>query len=281
MVRFAGGFTLIELLVVIAIIAILAAMLLPVLARAKCKGQAAQCMSNGKQLMLGWRMYADDNRDNLVGAMNIPWTPARPNWFTGGLDFNGGNQSNWNIQIDEVNSPLWTYIGKSTKVFKCPSDLSTVTANGTIYPRIRSYSMSQVFGTGEWLTGNYVQSPTGAFPWRTYDKLASVVLPAKTFVLVDEHPDTINDAALATDCSDNQPTSPPGQAKVIDFPADYHCGACGFAFADGHSEIHKWRGTLATIPINFTGYGTVSPNQTLGAAAAVDLHWLADVSTVK
>src|SRR5258708_5817391 len=81
-IRSAGGFTLIELLVVIAIIAILAAMLLPVLARAKCKGYAAQCMSNGKQLMLGWRMYADDNRDNLVGAMNIPWGAGRPNWFT-------------------------------------------------------------------------------------------------------------------------------------------------------------------------------------------------------
>jgi prepilin-type N-terminal cleavage/methylation domain-containing protein len=288
----AGGFTLIELLVVIAIIAILAAMLLPVLAKAKCKGYAAQCMSNGKQLTLGWRMYADDNRDNLVGAMNVPWQPSRPNWFTGGLDFNGANTSNWDYNQDMVpvpndpthpGSPLWPYVGKSKSIFKCPADQATVTLNGKIYPRVRSISMSQVFGTGEWLDNNYFQDHGSAAsnPWRVYDKLPSVVLPSKTWVLVDEHPDSINDAALAVDCKDNQAFSPPAQAHMIDAPADYHCGACGFAFADGHSEIHKWKGTIGSLPIDFTGHGSLQLNVTLGVAASVDLHWLADVTTVK
>jgi prepilin-type N-terminal cleavage/methylation domain-containing protein len=93
-----AGFTLIELLVVIAIIAILAAMLLPALGRAKAKGMGVACMNNHRQLNLAWKMYADDNKDNLPTS----WVakPGQVIWIDGTLDFSGANRSNWDVEKD-------------------------------------------------------------------------------------------------------------------------------------------------------------------------------------
>ena len=270
--KISDGFTLIELLVVIAIIAILAAMLLPALSKAKTKAQGVQCMNNLRQMMIGWKLYPDDYGDLLLASNDLPAPNPnrRVNWVSGGLNFDPNNVSNWDINQDLVNSPLLPYIGKSYAVWKCPADRAVVTVRGSrttsaqTYPRVRSNSMSQVFDFGFWLPeSNY----------RVYGKGAQIVNPSKTFVFVDEHPDSINDGAFAVQMA--QPTD--ASASIIDFPASYHNGACGFSFADGHAEIHKWLGGTIKAPVTYTG----SLNLNVAAGDSLqDIIWLSSVTTV-
>ncbi len=255
------GFTLIELLVVIAIIAILAGMLLPALAKAKTKAQGALCMSNGRQLMLAWRLYTDDNNGRLVASLAAN---GRPVWVEHSLDWSSPDNTNVSYIMK---GPLFKYGGSSTAIYKCPADRAAV---GTIpkvkyTPRIRSISMSQAFDFGGWLP---------APPYKVFAKDSDINIPTKTWVFIDEHPDSINDAACAVKMAD------PGAktAQIIDFPASWHNGACGLSFADGHSEIHKWIGSKIRAKV---GYNlNLQPNVPAGDSV-VDILWWSENTTTK
>jgi len=258
----ANGFTLIELLVVIVIIAILAAMLLPALGRAKQRAQSLTCMNNLKQLTLGWVEYTGDNNSKLplngdegtpppgmsptdpslqAGGANYVWAPGRMDVFS----------ANWTNYLED--SCLFPYV-KTIAIFHCPADVSGYKTGPFFYPHPRSYSMNCYLAPVQTWTSVGLSGTRNFFK----DTDMTIPGPAMTYVLLDESALSINDGFFVSD--------PTMHNEWQDAPAVRHADACGISYGDGHAEIHIWKDTHI---ISYTGNPHVTPGDSSG-----DAHWL-------
>jgi prepilin-type processing-associated H-X9-DG protein len=255
-------------LVVIAIIAILAGMLLPALAKAKTKAQGIVCLGNLKQLQLAHGLYADDYQGTLVP--NLEPGDAVGSWVKGWLDFTAGpDNTNTLYLTDPKHALLAPYSAGSAGIYKCPADKSTIKRAGRAHPRVRSVAMSVAVADpagGGWL--NYrVPSPKFKVYFKTSDFQTGS--PTMIHVLVDEHPDSINNGAFGVWMAD---PANPARAYIFDYPASYHNGACGFSFADGHAEVKRWVDARTKAPIRYSNQltlGVDSPHNR-------DMVWLSE-----
>lgn len=257
--RFRRAFTLVELLVVIAIIGILAALLFPVLSRAKQRAQGVLCLNAGKQIMIAMIIYGNDNNDFFPPNPDDGNIKPGYNWCSGNVAIGGPDEFNPDVLKDPLRNLLIRYLAGNTSLYHCPGDRrigvyqgSDPTLQGQTIPASRTFSMSQAVGTidpgfdqdgshtgvptlpvnGPWLNNQHNHRRNS--PWYTYGKFSSMRVPgpSMTWVLLDEDPVNLNDAAFAFAMEAPQ---------WFDVPGTYHNSGCGFAFGDGHSEAHKWK----------------------------------------
>ncbi len=294
-----GGFTLIELLVVIAIIAILAGLLLPALARSKSKAQGILCMNNGNQMIKALMMYALDNQDFMPPNPDDGNTVAGHNWLGGQAGQGGAHEFNPDVLRDPRTCLIAEYVGNAIDIFKCPADKrignytgSDPNLRGKKVPAARSFAMSQAVGTicsafdsggghsgpprlatnGPWLDGNHSHRRNN--PFATFGKTTDFVNPGPTmtFVFVDEEPASLNDGGFGTSAVPN--------TRWVDFPSTFHAGGCGFAFADGHSEIKKWQNLAGVEAKGPPGRRVLPPNVPANRDFR-DINWLASRSSAR
>lgn len=289
------AFTLIELLVVIAIIAILAGMLLPALAKAKAKAQGIYCMNSGKQSMLAFAMYANDHSE--LFPPNEDDGGAQPGhvWVFGSAGTGDAQEFDVAVNINPNFMLLAPYTGKSITILKCAADKRSgkypttgidSSRVGQAVASARTFSMNQAVGSacaafrqgsgshggkldgpvnGPWLNNNHDHKRNN--PYLTFGKMSDFtkVGPAQIWTFIDEDENSLNDGGFGVGMN---------TAEWIDFPGTYHNNACGFSFADGHSEIHKWKdGSTKVIGGNVTRRAITGSTQ--------DWQWMRDHTSAR
>ncbi len=254
------GFSRVDLITLMAILGLLMLLFIPAVARSRINDQAFACLNNMRQLTAAWRVYADDHENVLLST----WT-----WIGGVLNYSANNADNTNVALLR-NGQLGPYL-QNPAVYKCPADRSVAQIGSVTYPRARTTSMSQMFrtdGSGGWST---------APPWTIYKKASDLInpIPARLWLMLDENPDSINDASFAVDMSYQG-----ANAAWVSGPSMLHNGGCSFSFADGHGELKAWtdrrtvtRPMATTYTASFP-FGLIQPYNP-------DIQWVQDRTTVR
>jgi prepilin-type N-terminal cleavage/methylation domain-containing protein/prepilin-type processing-associated H-X9-DG protein len=254
---FSRGFTLIELLVVIAILGILASLLLPVLGKAKGKGQSAACLSNLKQLQYGWQMYVQDNHEDLPPNISDGYINFAGSWVVGSAA----------VDTDTANIKaglLFPAIG-SASAYHCPADQSVV-QNRPQFPHNRSYSIPQWYNSS--VSRDLLQVNNSSFNKRKLSQLMDPP-PVGSWIFIDEHALSIDDGIFVIGSPWFAPGAhPPDHDFWVSFPADRHQDGANLSFADGHVLHHRWN-----FHRNISSYAFVQTS-TVNSADLADVHWL-------
>lgn len=283
------AFTITELLVVVGVLILLFLVLLPAQADSRAKSRGVRCLDNLRQIMGAYMLYTRDNHDLFPPNPDDGNTTVGHNWCPGSGGVGGGNQ--YDPDLIARRCLLMPYVNTNVSLLRCTADLRVGTYQGsdpvkigTKVPPARSISMNGAVGTicssfnsvgshsgkpslsvnGPWLDNTHAHRRNS--PYRTYAKLADVVLPgpARLLLITEEDPYSLNDANFGFGMS---------IPEWINFPSTLHGMSCAVGFADAHVELHKWTDSRTAVVA-----GNVSRKSVRGSA---DWEWLKERISIK